>query len=235
MGPATTKNSNSTKNTPTQAESPHRKIGRKLLVGKKLPFSPRTKVPTVNKVFVVGTQLGIILIRTQRVTSTTEDAFTQDAIKMIEDDTTGVATKLNIVKICSRRQSQLIDQAILQNSSYPSRWFVSIVPEEQNTSEYRVQHAEKFVRFLNGIDWKYPQQFTFQADETKLLDENISSSLDMYLLNCDIVVILKVYLFEKFEDFLEDSDAVSAVFGPEVSKEQAKFIFQDLWKNLPNY
>jgi len=30
------------------------------------------------------------------------------AIKLIEDETTGVASKLNIIKICSRRQSKLI-------------------------------------------------------------------------------------------------------------------------------
>jgi len=52
---------------------------------------------------------------------------------LIEDETTGVASKLNIIKICSRRQSKLIDQALMQTSYYPSRWFVSIVPEEKNT------------------------------------------------------------------------------------------------------
>ena len=55
------------------------------------------------------------------------------AIKLIEDETTGVASKLNIIKICSRRQSKLIDQALMQTSNHPSRWFVSIVPEEKNT------------------------------------------------------------------------------------------------------
>ncbi len=55
------------------------------------------------------------------------------AIKLIEDETTGVASKLNIIKICSRPQSKLIDQALMQTSYYPSRWFVSIVPEEKNT------------------------------------------------------------------------------------------------------
>ncbi len=38
------------------------------------------------------------------------------AIKLIEDETTGVASKLNIIKICSRPQSKLIDQALMQTS-----------------------------------------------------------------------------------------------------------------------
>jgi len=235
MAPSSnSKSNNGTKAQTSENGSPLKKSGRKVLTGQKLPFSPRTKVPTINKVFVVGTQLGVILIRTQRQTMSTEDAFTQDAIRMIEDDESGVATKLNIIKICSRRQSQLVDNAIMQSSNYPSRWFVSIVPEEKNTPEYRLKHVEKFIKFLNGIDWKYPQQFIFQADETKTLNEKITTSLDMFLLNSDIVIILKVYLFEKFEDFLDDDDAVSAVFGDDTTKEQAKITFQDLWNNLPN-
>jgi hypothetical protein len=59
-----------------------------------------TKVPNTNKVFVVGTLLGLILIHTERQNSK-DDAFTNNAIKMIEDEESGVATKLNI-KICSR-------------------------------------------------------------------------------------------------------------------------------------
>lgn len=210
-----------------ESNSPLKKSGRKVLGGQKLPFSPKTKVPTINKVFVSGSHLGIILIRTQRQNSN-DDAFTQDAIKMIEDESSGVATNLNIIKICSRRQSQLIDRAIMQRSDYPSRWFVSIVPEEKNTSK----HVEKFIKFLNGIEWKYPQQFIFQADETRMTNDNFSSSLDMYLLNCDIVVLLKVYLFEKFEDFLADEDAIQGVFGLDGTSEHANVVFQDLWRDL---
>ena len=226
------KSSGNSKSLPNDSSSPLKKSGHKVLVGNKLPFSPRTKVPTVNKVFVVGLQLGLILIQTHRQSSPTEDAFTQDAIKIIEDESTGVATRLNIIKICSRRQSQLIDHAIMQNSSYPSRWFVSIVPEERNTAAYRRQHVDQFIRFLNGIEWKYPQQFLFEADETRMLDDNISGTLDMHLLNCDIVVILKVFLFESFEVFLEDEDAIKAVLGPEGNQEQARVIFQELWRDL---
>jgi hypothetical protein len=219
----------STKDIPNGANSPQRK---KIVIGQKLPFSPRTKVPTVNKVFVLGTQLGIILLRTQRQSNSNEDAYTQDAIKLIEDETTGVASKLNIIKICSRRQSKLIDQALMQTSNYPSRWFVSIVPEEKNTHEFRVQHAERFIKFLNGIDWKYPQQFNFQADETKTLNGKIATSLDMFLLNCDIVILLKVYLFENLEDFFDDTDALNGSFGPDSTKDQVKLILEDLWNNL---
>ena len=41
------------------------KKGRKSLSGQKLCFSPRTKVPNTNKVFVVGVSLGLILIGPQ--------------------------------------------------------------------------------------------------------------------------------------------------------------------------
>ncbi len=120
----------------------------------------------------------------------------------------------------------------MQTSNYPSRWFVSIVPEEKNTHEFRVQHAERFIKFLNGIDWKYPQQFNFQADETKTLNGKIATSLDMFLLNCDIVILLKVYLFENLEDFLDDTDALNGSFGPDSTKDQVKLILEDLWNNL---
>jgi len=53
----------------------------------------------VNKVFVVGAQLGLILIRMEKQNSK-DDAFTNDAIKLIEDETSGVASQLNLIKIC---------------------------------------------------------------------------------------------------------------------------------------
>ncbi len=74
------------------------KKGRKSLSGQKLCFSPRTKVPNTNKVFVVGVSLGLILIRTERQNNK-DDAFTNNAVKMIEDEDSGVASKLNIIKI----------------------------------------------------------------------------------------------------------------------------------------
>jgi len=61
------------------------KKGRKTLSGQKLCFSPRTKVPNTNKVFVVGVSLGLILIRTERQNNK-DDAFTNNAVKMIEDE-----------------------------------------------------------------------------------------------------------------------------------------------------
>jgi hypothetical protein len=233
MGPNNGKSNMSQKLELAGSPAGLQKTGRKLIVGVKLPFSPRTKVPIINKVFVLGTQLGFILLRTQRPNNN-DDAFTQDAVKLIEDDTTGAAARLNIIKICSRRQSKLVDQAIMQNSNYPSRWFVSIIPEESNTAEYRAQHAENFIKFLNNIDWKYPQQFIFQGDETKLMNGRINTSVDMFLLNCDIVVLLKVYLFEHFEDFLGDNGAVTAVLGNDGTAKDAKLIFFDLWAKLCN-
>jgi hypothetical protein len=56
----------------------------------------------------------------------------------------------------------------------------------------------------------------------------------MFLLNCDIVVLLKVYLFEHFEDFLGDNGAVTAVLGNDGTAKDAKLIFFDLWAKLCN-
>jgi hypothetical protein len=51
---------------------------------------------------------------------------------MIEDETSGDAPKLQIIKICSRQE---LDKAILQISLYASQGFVSILEEEENTEE----------------------------------------------------------------------------------------------------
>jgi len=88
--------------------TPIRKPGRKP-IGKELQYSPRERIIRVNKVFIVGTQFGIILLRTEKPNSK-DDAYTNDVIKMIEDETSGVASKLQIIKICSRRESQEMDK-----------------------------------------------------------------------------------------------------------------------------
>ncbi|MFN9981306.1 MAG: hypothetical protein ACK53Y_15380, partial [bacterium] len=75
--------------------------------------------------------MGLILMRTQRQANS-DDAFTHTANLMIEDPSTGVAERLNIIKICSRRQSQMIDKAILQSTAYHSQWYVTLVDEELN-------------------------------------------------------------------------------------------------------
>ena len=80
--------------------TPIKKPGRKP-IGKELQYSPRERVIRVNKVFVVGTQFGIVLLRTEKPNSK-DDAYTNDVIKMIEDEASGVASKLQIIKICSR-------------------------------------------------------------------------------------------------------------------------------------
>ena len=211
--------------------SPIQKKGRKTIGGQKLCFSPRTKVPNTNKVFVVGTLLGLILIRTEKQNNK-DDAFTNNAIKMIEDEDSGVASRLNIIKICSRRQSQLIDKAVQQTTGWHSQWFVSIVDESQNTSDARRDHAEKLVQFLNEIDWKYPQNFTFSGDETKTVDNKIIGTWDMYLLNCDIVAILKQYVFEDMKDFLNDTDAIHSIFGSKCTKDQANEYVKHTWVNI---
>lgn len=96
--------------------------------------------------------------------------------------------------------------------------------KKKNTRKFYVQHAKKFIKFLNGIHWKYSQYLIFQSDETKLLNGKITSSLDMFLLNGDIVIILKVYLVETFKDFLDDTNAFNAVFGCKSTKEHTKLI-----------
>jgi hypothetical protein len=58
MGPS--KNTNA-KTLPADNGSPMKKAARKA-IGKVLPFSPRVRVTKINKVFVLGTQFGIILI-----------------------------------------------------------------------------------------------------------------------------------------------------------------------------
>jgi hypothetical protein len=48
------------------------------------------------------------------------------------------------------------------------------------------------------------------------------------------VVLLKVYLFEHFDDFLGDNGAVTAVLGNDGTAKDAKLIFFDLWAKLCN-
>jgi hypothetical protein len=148
---------------------------------------------------------------------------------MIEDEDSGVASKLNIIKICSRRQSQLVDKAVQQTTGWHSQWFVSIVEEDKNTNETRRDHVDNFIQFLNEIEWKYPQNFTFSGDETKAVGNKIVGTWDMYLLNCDIAAILKQYVFEDLVDFLEDKDAIISTFGSKCTKDQAKDYVKNTW------
>lgn len=231
MAPSNSKKKDDTSQGLTNGnESPMKK--RKVLAGQKLSFSPRTKIPNINKVFVVGAPLGIILLRTERQNNK-DDAFTNNATKLIEDEESGVAARLNIIKICSRRQSQLIDKAIAQSTGWNSQWFVSITEEENNSAVVRREHAEKFIQFLNDTEWKYPQQFTFSGDETKMVKDGITSTLDMYLLNADIAAILKQFVFNDFGDFLEDTDAISGVFGSKCTVNQARDYLKDAWHINP--
>jgi len=227
MGPA---KQTSAKTLPADNGSPMKKAARKT-IGKVLPYSPRVRVAKINKVFVAGTQFGIILIRTERQGST-DDAFTNNVIKQIEEEQSTVASELKIIKICSRRVSHKLDKAIMQTSSYPSQWFVSIAEEANNTAEYRRQLADKFIDFLNNTEWKYPQQFAFAADETKMTgNSTIIGTLDMYLLSQDIACLLKTYVFEDFEEFLLDEVAISLVFHVNTTKVQARDALKDAWLN----
>jgi hypothetical protein len=220
-------NKKETKSLPVDSSSPIKKAARKT-IGKVLPYSPRTRLTRVNKVFVVGTQFGIILIRTERQGST-DDAFTNNVIKLIEDENDTEAKSLNIIKICSRRESFKLDKAIMQTTSYPSQWFVSITDDTNNTVEYRREHADNFINFLNNTEWKYPQQFTFTADLTGRIGNSITSTLDMYLLNQDIACILKTYIFEDFEEFLHDEVALSLTFKSNPTTSQARDLLKNGW------
>jgi len=226
MGPSKQANF---KTLPADNGSPMKKAARKT-IGKVLPFSPRVRVTKINKIFVVGAQFGIILIRTERQGST-DDAFTNNVIKLIEEEQSTVAAELKIIKICSRRVSSKLDKAIMQTSSYPSQWFVSITEEKNNTAEYRRELADQFISYLNGTDWKYPQQFAFAADETKMIGNSIVGTLDMYLLSHDIACLLKTYIFEDFEEFLQDEVAISLVFQSNTTAVQARGILKDGWLN----
>jgi hypothetical protein len=224
MGPS---NKKETKSLSVNNGSPMKKATRKT-IGKVLPYSPRIRLTRVNKVFVVGTQFGIILLRTERQGST-DDAFTNNVIKMIEDENSTAAKNLNIIKICSRRDSFKLDKAIMQTTTYPSQWFVSITDETNNTVEYRREHAENFINFLNNTDWKYPQKFTFTADLTEGIANSFTSTLDMYLLNQDIAGILKTYVFEDFEEFLQDEVALSLTFKENPTAAHARNVLKDAW------
>jgi hypothetical protein len=211
----------------THTTSPMKKKGRKAFDAQKLQFSPRMKTPNTNKVFVVGAKMGLILMRTQRQNN---DAFTHTANLMIEDPETGTASRLNIIKICNRRQSSMIDKAIFQSSGYASLWYVTIIEDEsKNTEEFRRDHAEEFIKFLNDTKWKYHQSFTFGGDETKTDDGKIVGTWDMYCLNIDIASVLKQFIFEDLGNFLEDEEALSAVFGPKCTSKQASTYLKDYW------
>lgn len=220
--------SNDKSSPPFNGQSGIIKKGRKSLVQQKLQFSPGVKLPNTNKVFVVGAKMGLILIRTQRQRDE-DDAFTHTANVVIEDPESGASNRLNIIKICSRRQSQVIDKAIMQATAYPSQWYVTLVEEEKNTAEYRREHAEEFIKFLNDTKWKYPQTFSFIADETKMEGEVITGTWDMYLLNGDIAGVLKQYLYDDMGSFMEDTIAVANVFGPRCTEKQAGGYLKDYW------
>jgi hypothetical protein len=118
----------------------------------------------------------------------------------------------------------------MQSSNCPSQWFVSVTEEMNNTFEYRRELVDIFINFLNRTEWKYPQQFAFAADETKTLTGNTpGSTLDMYLLNQDIACILKTYIFEDFEDFLQDEVAISLVFHSNPTVNQARDMLKNAW------
>jgi hypothetical protein len=210
------------------SSSPIKKTGRKILANLKLQYSPKMKTPNVNKVYVVGAKLGLILLRTQRFNNTV-DAFTHPANLTIEDQETGVASRLKIIKICNRRQYQMIDKAIFQSTAYASVWYVSLTEESNNTVEYHRDHAYEFIEFMNETKWIYPQTFVFQGDETKYVDDKIVGTWDMYCLNSDNARLLKEYFYDDKGNFLEDEDALKAVFGEKCTAKQASDCLKDAW------
>jgi len=59
--------------------------------------------------------------------------------------------------------------------------------------------------------------------------------LDQYLLNQDIATILKTYVFEDFESFLDDQEAIQHVFGENATKNQAWNALVDGWIKNGNH
>ena len=155
-------------------------------------------------------------------------------MKMIEDPNNNIAQTLSIIKICSKRQSVLIDQELMQKTNYPSQWYVALTEEGKNSAKYREELANKFITFMNGVQWLYPQQFVFSGDETKSIGNKIISTLDMYLLNSDIAAILKTYIFESWAAFVTDKAAISAVFAGKVSTEDVKVRLFEAWEQTPD-
>ena len=215
----------------SKATSPVKK-GRKPLSPEKLPFSPRTRL-NINKVYVIGTHFGLILIRTEKLNSK-DDGFTNNGMKLIEDPNNDAGKNLSIIKICPRRQSQKVDEPIMQTTNYASQWFVAITDEAKNTAKYREEVVNKFITFMNGVDWLYKQQFIFSGDETKMVGGNIVGTVDMLLLNIDIAAILKQYIFEDWDAFEADKAAIAAVFGGGVTARDAKERLYDMWENTPD-
>jgi hypothetical protein len=216
------------KPTAASAGSPIQKAARKPL--QSLKYSPKTKINRANRVFVTGTRFGIILLCTEKATST-NDAFTNTVIQQLERGQDRVAERLNIQKICFRRMSQAEDTPMLQTNTYPSIWWVSIGTEATNTPEHRRQLAETFIQYLNETNWQYPQQFVFAGDETEDANLEIAGTLDMYLLNRDIGGLLGTYIFEDFEGFLQDEDAVKGAFGLEANLTRARALLADAWNS----
>jgi hypothetical protein len=128
-----------------------------------------------------------------------------------------------------------MDKAIMQTANYASQWFISIVEDTENTETVRRKHVDKFIDFLNNITWKYPQRFAFQGDETKHVNGSITGTWDMYLLNMDITSILKHYLYDDVGYFLEDKEAVTAVFAKSISANEVRECLAFHWLNAQNY
>jgi hypothetical protein len=225
MAPNTGKSSNN-KQASVHSSPTMKKATRKQIITS-LPYS-RTKPANnkPNKVFVVGCPFGIILLRTEKAFCK-DDALTFTVNKKLENGEDNLSSILKIQKICNRRLSPNENNSLLQSTSYPSKWFVSITEEDKNTPEYRNELAQNFITLLNNFEWRFPQTFTFAGDQT--IENN---KLDMYLLNDDIATILGKYIFEDFNDFLEDDEAIVNVFTKNPSSDHAKHILQYAWNKI---
>jgi hypothetical protein len=194
-----------------------------------LPYSPTKPTNSKpNKVFVVGCPLGIILLHTEKAFSK-DDAFTFTVNKKLENSEDNLSNILKIQKICNRHLSPHENNSLLQSTTYPSKWFVSITEEDKNTPEYRSELAQNFIAFLNNFEWRFPQTFTFAGDQT--IENN---KLDMYLLNDDIATILGKYIFEDFNDFLNNEEAIANVFTINPTSDHAKHVLKYGWNKVSN-
>ena len=178
----------------------------------------------VNKVFVTATTNGILLLRTERPYSK-DDAFTNTFGEKLTSDP-DYAAKLNIQKVCNRRESSQKNVPIITPRGWNSKQYVSINDtSEAENEDFRKKWAEDIVDALNKVDWTWGQSFMFCGDETL----TPPGKMDRYLMNEDIAGILGTYVFENVDEVLSNEDALQLIFENKSNIENASSILCSNW------
>jgi hypothetical protein len=201
----------------------HKKLKEKTFI----PRSPRKKL--ANKVFVMGTTNGIILLRTEKGNSP-DDAFTYTFQQRLENEA-ALGTRLNIQKVVYQRLSAKENVPKLQTNEYPSIQFLSINEPEANTPAFRRSWAELIVAELNATKWQYAQTFLFAGDETLMDQEDELGKMDCYMLNKDIAGVVSKYIYENVDAVLNDPLEVANIFGDEENHSNAAEIPSSHWNS----